>query len=240
MCCGCSGTVHDPDGHYVLESYSQHGRYFTLDVADSVVLLNKSSIFMNQRDTIFIDPVHHTYRNAVTNQLNIFGWRSEGDSIIMSYGTRGDGSELVFVRSAEDPGHDVFSNSMLDVELTPCESECGHAHIPENKLMRHLLVGPPKPGVAPGMMLKPDSILMEFHNITFLGMNNLQALTREMKKAGEKLCLHFDKDTPREMTTALRSELWSHADGMTILESRMKDGRVVFVESPPAEVITLK
>jgi hypothetical protein len=202
--------------------------------------LNKSSIFKNQRDTIFIDPTYHTFRKAVSNQLNVYGFRAEGDSVVLSYGTNGDGSELVFVKSGESPHQDIYSNSLLDVELTTCLSECKHTHLEESDNMRHLLVGPPKSGVAPGMMLKPDSVLMEFHNLTFLSMNNMQSLAREMKKAGENLCLHIDKDTPNERIIALRTELHRHANGMTIFESRMKDGRLVFVESPLDQIITLK
>jgi hypothetical protein len=240
ICCGCSGTVHDPDGHYVLESYSQQGRYFTLDIVDSIVLLNKSSVFKNQRDTIFIDPTHNTFRRAASNPLNIFGFRTEGDSIVLSYGTNGDGSELVFVKREENIDRDIYANSLLDVEPTPCEPDCKHSHISETTKTRHLLVGPPKPGVAPGMMLKPDSVLMEFHNLTFLDMKNLQALTREMKKAGEDLCLHIDKDIPNAKVIALRTELRSNSNGMTIFESRMKDGKLVFIESPVDQIIARK
>lgn len=229
ICCGCAGTGHDPNGHYVLESYTQQGRYLTLDVKDSIVLLNRSSVFHNQRDTIFIDPDRHTLKSAVLNHLNIRQFHTVSDSVFLHYGPGPTGSKAVFIRAEANPARDAYANSMLDVYPSECDQQCEHQHVAEQQNMRHLLVGRPKPGVAKHIGLRDDSIVMEFHNITFLGFKELEPLLREMKKAGDHLCIHVDKNVPAEKSAELRNELSRLDREMKLHEGRWKDGQIVYV-----------
>jgi hypothetical protein len=231
ICYGCSGTLPKPTGHYVLESHDQQGRYLTLDIQDSMLLLNKSLIFQNQRDTIFIDTKRSIVRNAESNELHVYALKAEGDTVVLSYGDPDDASsDMVFVRSTADPQRDLYSNSFLDVQLDQCEGN--GVDIEESGKFRHLLIGRPKAGLAASMMMDRDSIVMEFHNMTFIGLKDVSILAREMKKAGEHLCVHIDKETPDAHVLSLRAELSKHAQGMKILEGRMKEGRVVYVDVP--------
>jgi hypothetical protein len=195
-----------------------------------MLLLNKSLIFRNQRDTIFIDTKSNAIRNAASNELHVYAFRTEGDTVVLSYGEDGSGSDMVFVKSSSDLQRDLYSNSFLDIQLNQCEGAA--VDLPESDKFRHLLVGPPKLGLAAGMMMKQDSIVMEFHNLTFIDLNDVGILAREMKKAGENLCIHIDKKTPDAHVISLRAELSKHAQGMKILEGRIKEGRVVYVEVP--------
>lgn len=230
ICCGCAGTAHDPNGHYVLESYTQQGRYLTLDVKDSIVLLNRSSVFYNQRDTIIIDPRQHTLKSAVLNHLNIRQFHTVSDSVFLHYGSGPVGSKAVFIRAEADALRDAYANSLLDVNPNECDVGCVHSHVAEKENMRHLLVGKPKAGVAKRIGLRDDSIVMEFHNVTFLGIKELEPLLREMKKAGDLLCLHVDKNVPAEKSTELLQELARIDREIRLLEGRWKDGKVVYVK----------
>jgi len=81
---GCSRKVEIFNGHYIAVNDLIGDGYATVDIQDSIVLLNKSSVFYDERDTIIINPQKNTLIRSHRLPFPICDFRADHDTIYIS------------------------------------------------------------------------------------------------------------------------------------------------------------
>src|SRR5690606_41305833 len=78
---GCQTEVDNLEGHYISTRQLSSDTYETLDIEDSLVLINKASVFLGQRDTILIVKKTNSLISSTIAMLPIFELKVVNDII---------------------------------------------------------------------------------------------------------------------------------------------------------------
>jgi hypothetical protein len=82
----CSTKTDSLNGRYVSAIKYLDGRYETLDIVDSLVLVDRIVLGAHERDTIFIDPETKKFvRVNSKSMFPIFDFKTVGDTIEIHY-----------------------------------------------------------------------------------------------------------------------------------------------------------
>jgi hypothetical protein len=225
---GCQSKVDNLDGHYV--SVGKPGdTYETLDIADSLVLINISSVFRGQRDTVVIDTKTNSFLSSTRAMFPIFDFKVVNDTIEVHFEHDAGQDKIKFVKGHTNAA-DHFSTSYIDVDLLDYDS--GKLIDANDLRIVNLTIGPLKKGTDWGTSDK-DSICIEYENEFFLQRNELQKLSDKLiLDIDDKviLCLNFDKRVSRQVTTEIKNALEKIAGNVIVTESRSRGNEIVYVK----------
>ena len=218
-------------GHYVSIGQLEGDRYETLDINDSLILLNKTSVFYDQHDTVVINPEHHSFIRATRAMFPYYDFSLKGDTVLLMFSHDG-GEDTVKYIPASKSIHDHFSTSLIEMDLPGWE---GQKTIIVNELnTRNLVIGPLKEGVRWDTE-NNDSIFIECDNQTFLhSLAELRMLAKELSKDSTviTLCVHVDKKVSDQSIKEIRALLNEGAGNLKIVETRIKeDTTLVYIAS---------
>jgi hypothetical protein len=219
------------NGHYVSASKSDYG-YETLDILDSVIIVNKSLVFAEARDTIIIDPTTNSFVSSTREMFPSFGVSYSKDTVILDYTHDAGDDQAKFVK-APPSSRDYFSTSCIDIELTEYEDEAKF-DISQSKI-RNITVGTLKRDLAAYV---PDSIYLEYESEQFLSNSDLlrigQGLDRE-QTMNWVLCLSIDTRVPDSVSERLRSMIGRSVGFERLVETRISNGVLVYVKRPAVD-----
>jgi hypothetical protein len=202
--------------------------YATIDIQDSIVLLNKYSVFYDERDTIIIDPKRNTFIRSNRNPFPIYDFRADNDTVYVSYGYDAGEETIKFIRSEVSPMFNYFAESSIDIQLKPYDKET-IVLIDQNKVI-NLIIGRLKEGID-WPEAQHDSILIEFERFDYLGNNELSELIGFTEKEQDPiLCLHFDKRVPKDVKIGIQNEIKNILTTSKVVESRINGTELVYIK----------
>ncbi len=217
-------------GHYISSGHLTSDTYETLDIEDSLVLVNKGSVFLLQRDTIIIDTKTNSFVSSTRAMFPIFDFKVVNDTIEIHFEHDAGQDKIKFIKGTHITPGDYFSTSYVDVDLL--EYDSGELIDINDLKMVNLTIGPLKKGTDWGIN-DMDSICIEFENEFFLKRSEFQQLIDKLIQDNDDeaiLCLNFDKRVPRSVAMEIRNELEEKAGKIKITESRNRGNEIVYVK----------
>jgi hypothetical protein len=225
---GCSRNVEVLDGQYIAINDLTGDAYATIDIQDSIVELNKYSVFVDERDTIIINPKNNKFIGSTRILFPIYDFRAIDDTVYISYAYDSGEETVKFVRKEVPPRFKYFAESSIDIQLRPYKNE-KIVSVELNKV-RNLIIGKLKKDIS-WPETSPDSILLEFERFDYLGNKDLPELIEHLELEKDPvLCLHFDKRVPMDLTTAIRTEIQKTGTFCDIVESRINETELVYIK----------
>src|SRR5690606_12312640 len=227
---GCQTEVDNLEGHYISTSQLTSDTYETLDIEDSLVLINKASVFLGQRDTILIDTKTNSFISSTRAMFPIFDLKVVNDTIEIHFEHDAGQDKIKFIKGTHINPADYFSTSYIDVDLL--EYDSGELIEINDLKMVNLTIGPLKKGTDWGIN-DMDSICIEFENEFFLKRSEFQQLIDKLILDNDDeaiLCLNFDKRVPRSVAMEIRNELEEKVGNIKITESRNRGNEIVYVK----------
>ncbi len=225
---GCTRKAEVLNGHYVAVNDLIGDGYATIDVQDSVVLLNKSSVFYDERDTIIINTKRNTFVRSNRRPFPIYDFSADHDTIYVSYAYDAGEETIKFIPMEISPMFSYFAESNIDIQLRPYDNEI-ITSVQQNKVV-NLIIGRAKEGIK---WPEPhrDKILIEFERFDYVEDDELPELIRQIQEENDRvLCLHFDKRVPLDVATDIRSRIKNTAITCDIVESRINETELVYIK----------
>jgi len=226
---GCQTKVENLDGHYISTGQLTADTYETLDIKDSLVLINKGNAFLGQRDTIVIDTKSNSFISSTRAMFPIFDFKVVNDTIELHFEHDAGQDKIKFIKGTHTNPADYFSTSHIDVDLLDYDS--GELIDTNDLKIINLTIGPLKRGTDWGTNDK-DSICIEFENEVFLQKNELRNLaTKLIQDDDDKviLCLNFDKRVTQSVATEIRNDLKKNVGKLKVTESRNRNSDIVYL-----------
>ncbi len=224
----CQTKVDSLNGHYVSIDKSTGEEYETLDIVDSLVLINAAVVFLDNRDTIVIDTETKKFVRSTRAMFPIFDFKVVGDTIEIHFEHDAGQDKIKFIKGPQSIPEDSFSTSFIDVNLVDYDS--GELIHPNDFKIKNLTIGLLKNGIKWGAS---DSIYIEFENEMFLQRNELPKLIEKLIQDNDDkliLCLNFDKRVPESMSREIREILSTGIGTLKTTESRNKKNEIVYVK----------
>ena len=225
---GCSRNTEGLKGDFVAINDLIGDGYATIDIEDSIVLLNKYSVFYDERDTIIIDPKRKTFIRSNRNLFPIYDFKAIKDTVYLSYSYDAGEETIKFIRSEISPMFKYFAESSIDIQLMTYNNETV-VLIEQNKVL-NLIIGRLKEGVD-WPNAQPDSIFIEFERYDYLGNKELSELIGHTEQVQDPvLCLHFDKRVPTEVMISIRNKIKNTVSASKVVESRITETGLVYIK----------
>lgn len=224
----CSRNVEVLNGHYVAVNDLISDGYATIDIHDSLVLLNHSSVFFDDRDTIIIDPTDNSFIRSNRIPFPIYEFEASNDTIFVSYAYDAGEETIKFIKKKVSPMFNFFAESSIDIQLIPYNNE----DLSEVELSKpiNLIIGRLKENID-WPEVDPDSIIIEFEGFDYLDINDLPELNAHLQQTNSTvLCLHFDKRVPTQVATEIRNKLDNAFKTYDVVESRFNGTDLVFIK----------
>lgn len=227
---GCQTKVVNLNGHYISISKLKNDTYETLDINDSLVLINKDNVFITQRDTIVIDTETNSFISSTRVMFPIYDFKVVNDTIELHFQHDAGQEKVKFIKGAKKSPKDYFSTSYIDIDLLDYQNE---ELINTNDLeILNLIIGPVKKGID-WLTNDKDSIYIEFENEFFLQKNEIKSLADKLIQGNDKkviLCLNYDKRVTQSMKGEIKNELIKIIGNLEMTESRDKDNEIVYLK----------
>lgn len=219
----------DLNGHYVSVDKSinkfYRERYLTLDIIDSLVILNKRLVFSEQKDTIVIDRSTRKFIKSLKVDSQIYDFKVTGNELFLQTDY---GEWIKFIRK-EVSTSDYFSNSLIDIEPEDYASQ-SQVQI-QNLNFKNVIVGKLK--TAAGWEEATDSIYMEYENEVFIHYSDIARLNKVLVRdtlINWSVCLHLDRGIPDSLAFLLKSDLLKIIGKEKLFESRLDENELVYIK----------
>lgn len=223
----CQNKQTNLDGHYVSTNLPYDNRYYTLDIIDSLVLINKNVVFLDQRDTIIIDPKTNSFIRSTREMFPFFDFGLINDTVMLQFAHDG-GEDIIKFIKATPSASEFFSPSLIEIEPEQYHNESEFKIDGLN--VKNIVVGPLKNGVS---WSKPDSLYIEFENEIFIDLKDIARIGPSLDSdsvSNWAICLHLDKHVPQPVANQLRLALLKNYDHKKIAESRLSDNKLIYIE----------
>lgn len=223
----CQNKQTNLDGHYVSTNLPYDNSYFTLDIIDSLVLINKNVVFLDQRDTIIIDPKTNSFIRSTREMFPFFDFGLINDTVMLRFAHDG-GEDIIKFIKATPSASEFFSPSLVEIEPEQYLNESTFKTDGFN--IKNIIVGPLKKGVS---WPNPDSLYIEFENAVFIDLEDISRIGASLDSESISnwvIGLHLNKDVPQSIANQLRFELLKNYDRKKIAESRLHGNQLVYIE----------
>jgi hypothetical protein len=211
-------------GHYRSVPAGQNSyEYQTIDVSDSLVLIDRDLILFSLRDTMVINPDTHTFVRQTRELFPFYDFGTSGDTLLLMF-SHDAGIETIKFLSAPPTFSDRFST--LVVEIKPDEL-LGEKEVKVNESkISHLLIGYLKKEVN---WANKDSIYLVFDGEVTLAEKDFDQLGKELQANQKLLCLSFDKTVPSTFANRIRQKITKSIREESLIELRRKGDKLVFI-----------
>lgn len=219
------------NGHYVSLSKFDNNSYLTLDIVDSLVLINRTIVFMDQRDTIIIDQKTNSFVRSTREMFPFFDFRVSKDTVILEFAHDAGTDKIKFIKDIPT-NNDYFSNSLIDVELEKYLDE--PQVVLEGLQIKNVTVGTLKKGIK---WAEADSNYIEFENEVFLDLKDISKLGPSFESDSIRnwvICLNLDKQVPSSLSDRLKSELVKNYKDDRLIQTKINGNELLYVKMTTA------
>jgi hypothetical protein len=223
----CQSKRINIDGHYVSTNLPYDNSYYTLDIIDSIVLVNKNTVFLNQRDTIIIDPVKNSFVRSTRKMFPFFDFELVNDTVMLQFVHDG-GEDIIKFIKATPSASEFFSQSLIEIEPMQYRNESQFKIDGLN--IKNITVGPLKKGIG---WPKPDSLYIEYENEIFIDLKDIPRIGASLESdsiSNWAISLNLDKNIPQPIANQLRMELAKNYSRERITETRLSGNKLIYIE----------
>lgn len=223
----CQNKQTNLDGHYISTNLPYDNSYYTLDIIDSLVLINKNVVFLDQRDTIIIDPKKNLFIRSTREMFPFFDFGLISDTVMLRFAHDG-GEDIIKFIKATPSASEFFSSSLIEIEPEQYRNESQFKIDGLN--IKNITVGPLKKGAS---WPNPDSLYIEFENEVFIDLEDISRIGASLDSdsiSNWAIGLHLNKHVPQSVAKQVRLELLKNYDRKKIAESRLDGNQLVYIE----------
>ena len=229
----CQTKVDNLNGHYISVYEFGDGRWETLEIVDSLILVNRIIMAVNERDTVVVD---RSTNKIVTitpkSMFPIVDFKLNGDTIELRCEDDLGHYKIKFLKTTQTNPKYHFSNSYIDINLADYNEE---ERVSTNGLkIKNLTVGFLQEYFLKGKWSGvKDSVYIEFDNSILLQKDELQMLTKKLMESTDTkwiLCLNLDKRIPESMSKEIKESLRKGIGALKIVEARNRNNEIVYLK----------
>lgn len=227
----CQTEKANLDGHYVSIDKFDDNSYMTLDIVDSLVLINKNIVFIDQRDTIIINSKTNSFVSSTREMYPFFDFKVLKDTVVLHYSHDGGDDKMKFVRDIPSSS-DYFSSSLIDIELNNYHNE-PEANINESQI-KNITIGALKKGIR---WAKSDTIYIEYENEVFINFDDISKIGRVLDSDSIKnwvICLNLDKEVPIAISDRIKSDLRNSYSDEQLIQTQLGGDKIIYVKMTTA------
>lgn len=223
----CQSKRVNIDGHYVSTDHLTDNSYYTLNITDSLVFFNKNSVFLDQRDTIIIDPESNTFIRSTREMFPFFDFELVNDTVMLKFSHDGGEDIIKFIKGTPSAS-EFFSQSLIEIEPMQYRNESQFKIDGLN--IKNITVGPLKKGIG---WPEPDSLYIEYENEIFIDLKDIRRIGASLESdsiSNWGISLNLDKNIPQPIVNQLRMELIKNYSRERITETRLSGNKLVYIE----------
>lgn len=228
----CQSEVKNLNGHYISVYEFGDGRWETLEMVDSLALVNRIIMALNERDTVIIDQsTHEIVSITPESTYSIVGFKVNGDTIELRCEDDLGHYEIKFLRTSQTDPRYHFANSYIDIHLGDYNNEQELASVNDLKI-KNVTVGFLKGYFLQGRWSGVnDSLYIEFDNSMLLRKDEFEMLMERLTESTDTtwiLCLNLDKGVPESMSSEIKDIL--RKSQLKVVEARNRNGEIVYLK----------
>lgn len=215
----CKTKTENIEGYYV--STENNGQFYTIDIRDTLVLLNTDNIFTNQHDSIIIDLKDNSFIRSSPRMFPFYDLKATKDKVTLFF-EHDAGNETIEFYKAElrDKKKNLYSTSNLNIELMDCDGSCYDI---SDTNIKNILVGQPK-----RKNEWSDSVQLELDNDIFIKMTDINKMNEIITDSTAIISLHFDKNVPSDVWTRIKKETKGLRN--KVVEARFSGDKLKYVD----------
>lgn len=228
----CQPKTDKLNGHYIAVHKFSDDRWETMEIVDSLVLVNRIIMAGNERDTVIVN--RSTNKILTTTPKSMFpivDFTPVGDTVKLRCEDDLGLYTIAFIKTTQANPNYHFSNTVIDIKLPDYHGE--HKVSTDGLKIKNLTVGLLKeyftkekwPGVK-------DSIYIEFDNSLIVRKNELTLLTKRLMRCADTkwvLCLNIDKRVPPSMAKEITEALRAGIAASKIIEAKNQGSEIVYI-----------
>ncbi len=210
----CQIKTKDLNGYYVSDRYG-----YTIDIIDSLVLLNTDNIFTDEHDTIIIDLKNNSFVRSSPRMFPFYDFKASKDKVTLYFEHDAGTESLDFYKTElRDRRKNFFSTSSLKIDLNDCDGSCYDI---TDRNIANILIGTPK------NKEWGDSIKIQFKDV-FISVKDIKKLDEVTSDSTVVVCLFFDKNVPQ----SIQSQIINETKGLRnkIVEARLDSDRIRYLD----------
>jgi hypothetical protein len=210
----CQTETKDLNGYYVSDRYG-----YTIDIIDSLVLLNADNIFRDEHDTIIIDLKNNSFVRSSPRMFPFYDFKSSKDKVTLFFEHDAGTESLDFYKTKlRDRRKNFFSTSPLNIDLNDCDGSCYDI---ADQNIANILIGTPK------NKEWGDSIKIQFEDV-FISVTDIKKLNEGISDSTVVVCLFFDKNVPQSIQTQIINETKGLRN--KIVKARLDSDRIRYLD----------
>jgi hypothetical protein len=209
------------DGHYVSVDKTKNEPYATLDISDSVILVNRNSISIHDRDTVIINTKNNSFIRSTQPFFPFCDFKVTKNGISLFYQHDAGIESVDFIRDTfVNELETYYTTSKLKIDLKNCASL--YFRIDNHVALKNIPIGVPK-NESFG-----NSIKIQVED-AFISTEELKQNSSFFADSSLWICLHFDKNVPDSLYTRIKKEFKKYVHNR-VIEARAKNDKIVYMD----------
>jgi hypothetical protein len=215
----CKNKTKNIDGYYI--STENNGQFYTIDIRDTLALINTDNIFTHQHDTIIVNLKDNSFVRSSPRMFPFYDFKATNDKVTLFFEHDAGNETIEFYRTeSRDKKRNLYSTSNLNIRLLDCDSSCYDI---SDTNVKNILIGRPKRKNEWG-----DSVQIELDNDIFIKMADLKIMNEIITDSTAIISLHFDKNVPLDVRTRIKNETKGLKN--RVVEARFSGDKLKYVD----------